>query len=118
MRLKLSRLKKNNVFMKHVRLDVTPEIIFKPRFIRSQDEAHRIQETQGFSFYIEALDCDPCLMIMKNYNMTSKTIGEVVDVPEELIKNAALKEGGDFCGMYPIDKSLIDWIKKELDLTS
>jgi hypothetical protein len=119
LQLKLSRLRKNRIFMKHLRLDVTPELIFQPRFIRTPEDAKRVGETQGFSFYIEALDCDPCLMLMKTYNMTSKTVGEIVDVPGGLLKNAVSKEGAkDFCGMFAIDDGLAGWISEELGLTS
>lgn len=115
MRLKLSRLKENKVFMTHLRWDVTPEVIFKPRFVRNGKDRDLIAETQGFMFYIDYMDDAASLMVMKTYNLTSKTVGEIVDVPKELLLNAVRREGvKDITCMYPIDEELEAWLKKEL----
>jgi hypothetical protein len=117
MTLKLSRLKKNGVFMKHLRWDVTPEVLFKPRFVRDKDDRDLIKETQGFMFYIDCMDDIVNLMVMKTYNLTSKTVGDVEGVPRELIMNAVRRKGvKDIMCMYPIDKALEAWLKKELGL--
>lgn len=118
MQLKLSRLKKIAIFMQHLRLDVTPEMIFKPRFIHTKDDVYKALEIRGFSFYIESLAREPRLIIMKSHSLTSKTMGEVDDVPEELLKNAVSHNGiKDIGGMYPIDDGLAEWIRKELGLS-
>jgi hypothetical protein len=117
--LKLERLSKNNVFMTHLRFDVTPELLFKPRFVSTKDDCGLINETQGFMFYIDYMEKAPSLMLMKTYNLTSKTVGEVRDVPVELLMDAVKKEGvKSITGMYPIDDKLEGWIKKELGITS
>jgi|Deesub1362A_J573_1020465.scaffolds.fasta_scaffold00013_53 hypothetical protein len=119
MRLKLSRLKKNKVFMKHLRWDVTPQDLFKPRFVHSEKDRDLIKETQGFMFYIDYVDDTASLMVMKTYNLTSKTIGEIVDVPQELLLNAVKKEGvKPIADMYPIDEELEKWLKSQLDITA
>jgi hypothetical protein len=115
--LRLPRLKKNRIFMEHIRFDVTPEVIFKPRFIKDKDNRHLIKETQGFMFYIDHMDDILNLMLMKTYNLTSKTVGYIQDVPRELLINAVTREGvRDIVGMYPIDGELESWLKGELDL--
>lgn len=119
MKLKLERLSKNSVFMTHLRFDVTPELLFKPRFVRTKDDCDLINETQGFMFYIDYMEGTPSLMLMKTYNLTSKTVGEIQDAPLELLMGAVKKEGvKPITGMYPIDEKLEDWIKKELGITS
>jgi hypothetical protein len=121
MLLKLSRLRKNSVFMSHLRWDVVPQKIFQPRFIKpGEDRCNLINETQGFMFYIDYMkDMRPNLMVMKTYNLTSKTVGEVPEVPEDLLRGAVQKEGvRDIAGMYPIDEALEGWLRKELGVAS
>jgi hypothetical protein len=120
MRLRIERLKDNRVFMQNLRWDVTPEAIFKPRFIQDKSQSDLVRETQGFMFYIDYLGDDPPhLMVMKTYNLTSKTVGEdVEDVPAELLMGAVQKEGvRDISGMYPIDERLESWLKERLGIT-
>lgn len=112
---KLPRLKKNRVFIENLRFDVTPEVIFKPRFAHGNPDVAK--ETQGFSFYIEYLEgqARPALMLMKTYELRSKTIVEILNVPEELLWGAVrAPKGKEIAGMYPIDDALEGWIKKEL----
>jgi hypothetical protein len=117
MTYRLSRLKKNGVFMKHIRFDVTPEVIFKPRFIRDRNNRDVVEEIRGFMFYIDHMDETTSLMLMKTYNLTSKTMGDIEKVPRELLLNAVNREGiKDIVGMYPIDDKLENWIKGKLDL--
>ncbi len=117
MLLKLSRLKKNSVFMDNLRWDVTMEALFKPRFILSEKDCGLMKETQGFMFYIDWMDNHLNLMVMKTYEMRSKTVGQIEDAPEELLRNAVMKDGvKDMSGMYPIDEGVEAWLKKELGL--
>jgi len=117
--VKLSRLKANKVFIENLRWDVTPKFLFKPRFIRGPEDCHLTEEIQGFMFYIERFDKEtpPALMIMKTYHLRSKTVGQIADVPEDLLLNAVGKEGvKDVAGMYPIDEALEAWLKAGLGL--
>lgn len=117
MKLRLPRLKKNRMFMEHLRFDVTPEVIFKPRFVRDKNDRDLVKEAQGFMFYIDYMDDILSLMMMKTYNLTSKTMGEIQDVPRKLLLNAVNREGvKDIVGMYPIDGELEDWLKGKLGL--
>lgn len=115
--LKLGSLKKNKVFIHNLRLDVTPEIMLKPRFITEQNRDTLIKEIQGFSFYIdyfEGLSKKPVLMIMKTYCLASKTIAEVTDTPEELLWECVREQGKLDNGLYAVQGRLVDWIKREL----
>ncbi len=105
--------------MQNLRFDVTPEVIFKPRFITNENECDLVQEIQGFSFYIDYLGEGetPALMIMKNANLTSKTIGEIPEAPEDLLLSAVKRQGiKDYAGMYPIDEGVESWLKEKLGL--
>jgi hypothetical protein len=57
-------------------------------------------------------------MVMKTYQLRSKTIAEVQDVPQELLWQAVKEgQGQDVAGMYPIGKALEAWLKRSLGLT-
>lgn len=119
MLMQLSRLKKNSVFMENIRWDVTLEFLFKPRFVKSAKDCDIIKETRGFMFYIDYMDNNASLMLMKTYQLRSKTLGEVADIPRELLLNAVKKPGvKSVVGMYPIDEDLERWLKNELGISS
>ena len=114
----ISRIGKNRVFRENLRLDVTPELLFKPRFANSGQNEELIKETQGFSFYVEYMKDmpKPALMVMKTYCLSSKSIAQVTDAPEELLWGAVRESGAkDIMGMYPIGKPLEDWIKSQME---
>ena len=113
----ISKLGKNRAFRENLRFDVTPEVIFKPRFIQSENQADLIKETQGFSFYVEYMEGlpKPALMAMKTYCLRSKTIAHITDAPENLLWETVRDKGAkDICGMYPLGAALEDWIKTHL----
>ncbi|MDA8169987.1 MAG: hypothetical protein M0Z59_09895 [Nitrospiraceae bacterium] len=116
--IKIARLRKNRVFIDNLRFDLTPAMLFKPRFANCGGQEELIKEIQGFSFYIDYMPDMPRpeLMVMKTYNLTSKSIAHIEDAPEDLLRGA-VKAGGanHVMGMYPVDETVADWIKKELE---
>ena len=117
MALKLEKLRKHRIFIDNITWDVTPELIFKPRFFLKDEDRELIDRTQGFLFYIDYMD-DICeLMVLKTYQLRSKTIGEVENVPEQMLLDAVNREGvKDIGGMYPIDEKLESWLKEKLGI--
>jgi len=107
-------------FRDSVRFDVTPDIIFKSRFITHETKEQAYRETHGFMFYIDYMeDVAPTLMLMKTKELRSSTVGRVEGVPVGLLEAAVNREGvKDYSGMYPLDDAVIGWIKKELGITS
>ncbi len=105
-------------FRDSVRFDVTPELLFKSRFIAPETREQAYRETHGFMFYIDYMeDVAPTLMLMKTKELRSSTVGRVEGVPAELLKAAVNREGvKDYSGMYPLDEALTDWIKEQLGL--
>jgi hypothetical protein len=117
--LSLDRLKTNSVFIRHLRFDVTPELLFKPRFVTADNRARLHDETKGFMFYIDYMeDIGPTLMLMKTYEMKSKSLGDVPEAPREMLLAAVSREGvRDMSGMYPIDEAVEAWLRERLGLT-
>ncbi len=114
----LSELRQLKDFLDNLRFDVTPEVIFKPRFLTPETMQQAYDETHGYMFYVDCMKGDkPVLMLMKTKELRSSTVGEVEGVPVELMEAAVSREGvKDFCGMYPLDEALIDWLKEQLGL--
>ena len=110
--MSLSALRDDVEFMRHVRLDLTPESLFITRFGANPEE------TDGFMFYLDLMDGPPSLMLMKTFNATSMTVGEVQGCPDEMLFGATRVEGvKDVSGMYPVSRDITDWIRAGLGLS-
>jgi hypothetical protein len=116
-RLTIAQLAKNRLFMKLLRWDVTPEVLFKPRFVDKPEDARLHNETEGYMFYVDWFKGrgEPRLMVMKTMGLTSNSFAEVTDCPKDLLRNAAQREGvKSYTDMYPIDEALEKWLKEKL----
>ena len=117
--LELSSLRQIEDFLSNLRFDVTPEVIFKPRFLTPETKQQAYDETHGYMFYVDSLEgADPVLTLMKTKELRSSTVGFVEGVPAELLEAAVNREGvKDYCGMYPLDEAVPRWIKEQLQIT-
>lgn len=117
MSLRLSTLRKNILVMKALRWDVTPETLFKPRFTGIDKDRELAKETHGYMFYIDYVGGVAKLMLMKTVELTSSTVGEVKDVPQDMLLRAVKAEGvKPMAGMYPIGKELEEWLKSQVGI--
>ena len=114
--LDMQGIKKNILIKRNLRWDVTPEVLFKPRFTMGR-EREAFGETEGYMFYIEKTNSTPKLMLIRTIKLMSTTVDEVGGVPEDLLKKS-LESGKPVAGMYPISKDLEEWLKEELGLTA
>ncbi len=116
--LDLSVLSKLEDFLSNLRFDVTPEVIFKPRFLTPENTQQAYDETHGYMFYVDSMQGEePVLTLMRTKELRSSTVGNVHDVPKELLEGAVSREGvKDYCGMYPLDDAVTRWIKEELGI--
>lgn len=112
-------LRESKKFLDNLRWDMTPKILFEPRFPRAENGPEKTTfNIAGNMFYVDIVLNKPTLVIMRNRSTMSKTVGYVEDVPEDLLR-AAMNCSAEECiaGMYPITKKLEDWLKKELGLS-
>ena len=116
--LDLSVLRQQKAFLDNLRFDVTPEVIFSPRFLTPETRQQAYEETHGYMFYIDRLEGErPTLMLMRTKELRSSTVGYVEDVPQELMDAALAREGlKDYCGMYPLDEAVTKWLKQQLGI--
>lgn len=122
----ISDIKKNILIKRALRWDVTPEVLFRPRYTMGKErDLHK--ETEGYMFYIDYSEgvatsgvkgpVAPKLMLMRTVQLMSSTTGEVEGVPQEMLLRAVKAEGAKpVGGMYAISKELEEYLKTELGL--
>ena len=114
--VRIKDLRGNKKFFESIRWDLTPKILFEPRYPGTKgEEGKTSNSTDGYMFYVDMVNDSPILVIMKNKYSMSKTVAYVEDVPEDLLQEAA-RCAPEECvaGMYPLTKKLEEWLKKEL----
>lgn len=116
--IRIDSLKENPKIINKIKIEMTPEILFRPLFARATEGyEEKVKEKEGYMFYIEIVRSKPTLMLMNTYQNMSVTIGLIEGVPEDLLENAVRNKSGECkAGMYPIDDVLKEWLKKELGL--
>ena len=101
-------------FLEELRWDITPKILFEPMFKKQGGS----KSMDGYMLYVDIIENQPVLMIMKNKYGMSETAAYIEGVPEDLLKETT-DCPPDECigGMYPITKKLEAWLKNELGLS-
>ena len=99
-----------------IRFDVTPKMIMEPRI--GLPEGVTPPNLKGFSFYIEAFDDPPELMIMKvSRSSVMTTLGKIEEAPIEMIRRAVDDPVEPAANkMYAITDEIRDWLKKEIGI--
>lgn len=112
----ISDVRKNLIVKRNIRWDVTPEVLFKPRFTMGM-ERDIFKETEGFMFYIELVKGSPRLMLMRTIQLMSSTVGEIEGIPVGILSRAVEADAAKtVAGMYPIGGELEGWLRVELGL--
>jgi len=112
--ISLEKLKNSSEFTENIRWDVTPRIFLEPR-VSAGGEA--VDTTHGYMLYVDMIHEKPALMIMVLKSMTSKTVGFVLDIPDDLLKESMECIASEcISGMYPLGERLEQWLKKEFGL--
>jgi hypothetical protein len=114
--MNLDDLKARPEVVQGIRFDVTPKMIMEPRI--GLPEGVKPPDLKGFSFYIEAFDDPPELMIMKvSRSSVMTTLGKVEDAPAEMVRRAVDDPvEGAANKMYAITDEIRDWLKDALGI--
>jgi hypothetical protein len=73
-------------------------------------------EIKGYIFYIETMGKKPGLFLMRHTTACAETIAQIEEVPDELLAEAISDKTKEYFRMYPINKKIKDWLKKELGI--
>ena len=115
--LNFDDIKKEPYVIENIRWDLEPKDIMGSKFIKTGAGVEVRDTIKGYVFYIEAMaEKDPILFLMRHTaSEYGETAAKVDEIPKELLMEA-LEENKDrhYFGMYPINKKVEAWIKKEL----
>ena len=109
----LNDLKKDKEVLKDIIWDMEPRL----RITEEGKQEEKI--IRGYIFYIDKMSGDkPGLFLMCHTTMGyAETVANIDEIPDELIAEAIEEnKGKEYFGMYPINKKLEAWLKKELGI--
>jgi hypothetical protein len=115
----LNDLKKDKEVLKDIIWDVEPKQLMEPRYKITEEGKQEEKIIRGYIFYIDKMSGDkPGLFLMCHTTMGyAETVANIDKIPDELIAEAIEEnKGKEYFGMYPINKKLEAWLKKELGL--
>jgi hypothetical protein len=116
--ISISDLKKSQSIVQDIRWDVTPKIFLDPSSALEDESGQEVDITRGYMLYVDIINDKPVLVIMQMRRIMSKTVGYVIDIPEDLLREAMhCTDKECVAGMYPLGEKLEDWLKKELSLS-
>jgi hypothetical protein len=114
--LSLTDIKKEPFVIEHIRWDIEPKDLMEPRSSIT-DEGIKTRETiKGYVFYIDTMDKKPILFLMRHTAADyAETLAQIDEIPQELLLEAVEENKNKaYFGMYPINKKVEEWLKKEL----
>ncbi len=116
--ISLKELRKFQGLNKLIIWDIDLKQLMEPRVAAGNKQECR--KMGGYLFYIEKTSgSKPMVYLMcHTEGGFAETIAKIDEVPEALIQEAiSEKKGKEFFGMYPINKKIEEWLKKELGIT-
>lgn len=114
--LSLGDIKNDKYIIEHIIWGFEPKRLMEPHKIKKDDGEEIRNEIKGYFFYIETIDEKQALFLMRHTAFGyAETAAKVDEIPDELLAEA-IDENKDrgYFGMYPINKKVEDWLKKEL----
>jgi len=115
----LNDLKKDKKVLKDIIWDIEPKQLMEPRYSLTEEGKRKEKIIRGYIFYIDKMSGDkPGLFLMCHTTMGyAETVANIDEIPDELIAEAIEEnKGKEYFGMYPINKKLEAWLKKELGI--
>jgi hypothetical protein len=112
----LKELKEDKLVLDRILWEMEPKQIMDPIYTINAEGKQEKRILRGYIFYIDKMAGDkPALFLMCHTGSGyAQTVAQIVEIPDELI-TAALEENKDreYFGMYPINKKIENWLKKE-----
>lgn len=111
-----SDIKKEAFIVEHILWDIMPKELMEPSS-RVTDKGVQMRETiKGYVFYIDTMDKNPLLFLMRHTEAGyAETLAQIDEIPQELLVEAVKENKGKvYFSMYPINKKVEGWLKREL----
>lgn len=114
--LSLEDIKKEPFVIEHIRWDLGPKDLMEPRSSMTNEGIKTRQTIKGYVFYIETIDKKPMLCLMRHTAADyAETLAQIDEIPQDLLLEAVEENKNKaYFSMYPINKKVEEWLKKEL----
>lgn len=116
--LSFDAIKAEPFIIEHILWDVEPQALMEPRCTPAGSDKEPRQEIKGYVFYIDTMDKEPMLFLMRHTAADfGETVAQVREIPQDLVRGA-IEEKKDkaYFGMYPINRAVRSWLEQELGL--
>ncbi|HTZ17635.1 MAG TPA: hypothetical protein VMB78_04270 [Dissulfurispiraceae bacterium] len=116
---KLDEIKKEPFVIQNIRWDLEPKDLMDPKYKKIEGGVEARGEIKGYVFYIETNGKEPGLFLMRHTAAEyGETMAQIDEIPKELLSEAiAENKAKNYSGMYPINKKVEAWLKKELGIS-
>ncbi len=116
--LPLNLLKKDRYVVEHILWDFDPKELMQPRCRIKGEESEPVKIRAGYILYIETMDKNPGLFVMIHTSSGhAETVAKIDGIPDDLLAEAVQEnKQKEYFGMYPINKKMEEWLKKELGI--
>jgi hypothetical protein len=116
----LDDLKRNPLVFKHIIWDIEPKQLMEPRYtITAEGKKETKKIISGYLFYIDKMSGKKPSLFLMCHTATgyAETVAHIGEIPGEFITEAIEEnKSKEYFGMYPINKKIENWLKKELGL--
>ena len=114
----LDDLKKDKWIYKHIIWEIEPKQLMEPRCRITKEGKEERKTISGYLFYIDRMASKPTLFLMcHTASGYAETVLSIDKIPDDLIAEAIEEnKNKEYFGMYPINKKIERWLKKELEI--
>ncbi len=114
--LSLSDIKNEPFVIEHIRWDIEPKDLMEPRSLITDEGIKTRGAIKGYIFYIDTMDKKPILFLMRHTAADyAETLARIDEIPQDLLLEAVEENKNKaYFGMYPINKKVEEWLKREL----
>ncbi|MCL4458013.1 MAG: hypothetical protein M1147_03260 [Nitrospirae bacterium] len=114
--LSLDEIKKEPFVIENIRWDLEPKDLMEPRQKITGEGVQTRDTIKGYVFYIDTMAERPILFLMRHTAADyAETLAQIDEIPQELLAEAVEENKAKaYFGMYPVNKKVEAWLKKEL----
>jgi hypothetical protein len=114
----LAALKRDTWIHKHIIWEIEPKQLMEPRCRITQEGKEERNIISGYLFYIDKMGKKPALFLMCHTAAGyAETVAKIDEIPDDLIAEAIEEnKQKEYFGMYPINKKIEKWLKKEIGI--
>ncbi|MCL5237148.1 MAG: hypothetical protein M1353_04785 [Nitrospirae bacterium] len=116
--LSFDDIKKEPFIIQNIRWELQPKDLMEPKYTTTGEGVKVREPIKGYVFYIDTTDEKPMLFLMRHTAVDyAETLAQINEIPQEMLRGAVEEnKAGVYFNMYPINKSVEGWLKRELGI--